>query len=555
MERIKGYRDFGNVMIYHTNGGRLLRALFLTVLVIRCSTASAVSVFDVNIVQREAIEHPLYDERITLQIGNRSEIVLTRNSEVFASASIVRSTGHAPGARRFPESLQGVVEDENGSWVRLTIDGDAVSGIIDIGRERRYIRSAMLRRSNFPTRLQRLDGMLFPPPPAPPTPVNRQVREVVNINNQSTLPTEGDITRVARIGVVIDNLYLEALGGRGLHRAISTINEVDGIYREKFGLALHAAKVLVITDDDTLQLGDESLQDNLARFRDYRLQEPELDANLSMVHLFSGAFTNDLSVGLAYVGSACRNDGYDVSVSLPFRHPTLLSAHEIGHNLGALHDDETPLCNLSTDRLMYSHISETTTQQFSHCSSTAIQRQLAQRDCHIQAIDMSVKMARDGETDLAVVIHNADTNRLAPATNLSLTLKNASIAAAPASCEIDSAEKLQCQVPAIAAGESLLLSFSLHSLSTAEKTLFAELSTVDFIDPEPANNAAEIIIEATAATVDNLVVAANDPSGQQGVDAQAATGGSGGGTPCISLFCLMLLSWQRRHGSNRWRAR
>ena len=90
----------------------------------------------------------------------------------------------------------------------------------------------------------------------------------------------------------------------------------------------------------------------LRGLRAYRMQSTLLGNEVSLVHLFSGSRAIDEPVGLAWIDTACRSDGYDVGLSTPYQHDILLAAHEIAHNLGALHDSETA-CAASTDCLLY----------------------------------------------------------------------------------------------------------------------------------------------------------------------------------------------------------
>ena len=60
-------------------------------------------------------------------------------------------------------------------------------------------------------------------------------------------------------------------------------------------------------------------------------------SSVSLAHLFSGNTAIDEPVGLAWIDTACRSDGYDVGISTPYQHDILLAAHEIAHNLGLGH--------------------------------------------------------------------------------------------------------------------------------------------------------------------------------------------------------------------------
>jgi len=83
-------------------------------------------------------------------------------------------------------------------------------------------------------------------------------------------------------------------------------------------------------------------------------------------HLFTGRELAGRTIGIAYVKSACSG-GYRFNVGLsrdfsPAMQP-MLAAHEIGHNLGAYHDNEAnsvmnPVISPSMDHFSYSAISQ-----------------------------------------------------------------------------------------------------------------------------------------------------------------------------------------------------
>lgn len=109
----------------------------------------------------------------------------------------------------------------------------------------------------------------------------------------------------------------------------------------------------------------------LSAYRDIRLGDVALPADLALVHLFSGYDDPDKVIGLGWIDTACRLDGYDLSVSTPFPYDMLLSAHEIAHNLGADHDDSAACISdnvITGSEIMRSELSGSTQPVFSSCS-------------------------------------------------------------------------------------------------------------------------------------------------------------------------------------------
>ena len=511
---------------------------------------TAGQIHDVSILQHTPLQQGDFDSRMTLEVGNARQYLLLNASQVFSDSEIVRTGSQHPLTDSTSDSAirsyQGRIENIEDSWVRITTAGQYISGVINTPTERLFITSRPKPPLN--TDHRRIRNFLhatdhaIKPPPEPATERVRQTRDVIQISVDNGFQQDL-VTRVARIAIVVDTLYDEALGGRGLAEAISTINTVDGMYQQEFGLALKVDTAIIITDTETLNLGDESLEKNLARFRDYRQSAAELDAELGMVHLFTGAMTSDPSVGLAYIGAACREDGYDVSMSTPFEYPVLLTAHEIGHNLGALHDDETDLCQLTTDNLMFSHISSLTTNTFSSCSTDAINKRLQQSACHLDAIDLSVTLSRNGDSGVNALITNTDTLRASPSAQLKLTLANATAASAPATCEIDSTTtEITCDIPTTYAGESQSLEFGLRFDTSAESIIDATLLAVGFIDVKGINNEARVVVppqDNPTTTVPPVVINDDDETVTGGA---SAGGNSGGGSSDMPDLLLLLLA-------------
>jgi len=513
-------------------------------------TASASVYSNVSIVDIKSISDSTYSHQLRLQLDNRRETLLLNQSEAFDSTKVlsIDDTGVMPGKLNDIAIYQGQIENVPGSWVRLVVQGDEVAGIIDTGDERIHLNhiaaTDVLRQiqSGFSPSFSQL---LADPITPFDSETDNQIGDIVEIDIGNGFFNQPEkVTKVASIAIVIDTAYDEAIGGRGLAQAISTINAVDGIYREEFGLALKVETAIMVTDNETMALGDISLEDNLTRFRDYRLFAEQISNDLALVHLFTGVTTADPSVGLAYIDTVCRTNGYDVSLSLPFRYPILLTAHEIGHNLGALHDDETSQCSDISDGLMFSHINENSTRAFSSCSVDAISKRLEESTCHTDAIDMDVTLARQDDTGIIALITNTDTLRAFPAATLVIEMEHASIASAPASCEVISDKEVECSVATTFAEESQSMAFDLRLQEDQEIAIVATLEPEGFLDVHSANNRAEIIIPQVIVTPPNDSDNDENPGIADASDGNATGGnaGSTGGGSMSSLdWCLLMV--------------
>jgi len=458
--------------------------------------------------------------RVTISLGNRQETLILSETPAFSNLRVVNQSGQATTSAT--RAYEGKIASVANSWVRLTVTGDALDGVIDTGTQRTYISSEPVAHPDRSINSVRtaLDKIVHAPLG------RRTIQEVVEIPVSDGFDSSTDqVSRVAKIGIVVDSYYNEALGGRGLANAISAINTVDGLYQQEFGLALKVDTAIIITDTETMGLGNISLEDNLARFREYRLDE---------------------NVGLAYLDSACREDGYDVSLSTPFEFRVLLAAHEIGHNLGAMHDDQTELCSNSEEWLMHSLTSQFTTNQFSVCSHDAIDAHLQDNACYFAAIDLSLTLTRDGKDGVIALITNTDAERAFPSADLDISLKNASIASAPASCNIDNTSELNCIIPTTLPGESQTLNFTFRFDETEESTIDASLQAIGFIDTKTINNNAQIVMPAEQDEDSQLTLSDADTSTPaetiaSGDSTDNDTGASGGGGVLSGIIWLLVL--------------
>jgi len=214
------------------------------------------------------------------------------------------------------------------------------------------------------------------------TPGDNQASLNVGLKQTSSL-----VSRVAKVAIVVDSKFNNLHKGKGLEYALGLINSVDGIFREEFGVALQVQTAVNVTEAryDPFKYGSVKIETMLRAFRAYRMASPLISNDVSLVHLFTGNKATDPPVGLAWIDTACRTDGYDVGVSTPYRHDILLLAHEIAHNFGALHDSDTS-CAANNDKVMWPFISAETTQHFSSCTIAAVKRSLA-NSCHAVIAD------------------------------------------------------------------------------------------------------------------------------------------------------------------------
>lgn len=300
---------------------------------------------------------------IALSIRGRLLEVVLEPSDVMAGASVVMFED-AFVDDVAPVHYQGQVLNVVNSWVRMSWVQGHPEGIVRLGHQLYLIE------------YDHLIGQLVA------SDLATDSREVFNeilqqhlVNNSATVGL-----KVLPLSIVVDTLYNEAHGARGLDRALTIVNSVDGLYQEQLGLRLElrVARLLVDPDTDPMRPLKGNIDQLLEVFRNYRLGDVALVRGQGAVHLFSGARLSDKRVGLAYIDTICRSDGYDVGVSRIVDRDVFTFAHELAHNIGAEHDLDTQ-CG-DDGRMMNATLRSEMQYAFSSCSVKSLRRGMG-RSC------------------------------------------------------------------------------------------------------------------------------------------------------------------------------
>ena len=146
-------------------------------------------------------------------------------------------------------------------------------------------------------------------------------------------------TRFIEISTDADFEYCRRFGSAANAHIQAVLNSVEAIYTRQMGLAFDiiAQNVFCKPNGPYTSSNSDIL---LTQFQAYTNRHRHL-GKADTYHLFSGKNLDQNIIGLSYVGAACASNGaysYGLSQRVPLALEPILTAHELGHILGASHD-------------------------------------------------------------------------------------------------------------------------------------------------------------------------------------------------------------------------
>jgi hypothetical protein len=192
-----------------------------------------------------------------------------------------------------------------------------------------------------------------------------------------TLPATGAGPRAAgglrelELATQADYEYTSAYGGAAgaNSRILALLNEVDGLYEAELGLSIK------VTHSQAWETSADPYTTSSAEPLLYQLQDYG-NANLvgvarDTVHLFTGRDLQSSVIGIAYLSATCRlSYAYGLSQDLSILHySAITAAHEIGHNLSAVHD---PFVSCPLPAYVMAPALQSCTEHFSSASRAQI---------------------------------------------------------------------------------------------------------------------------------------------------------------------------------------
>jgi hypothetical protein len=354
-------------------------------------------------------------------------------------------------------------------------------------------------------------------------------------------------SRRLQISAIADALFLQRHASSQLAREeiLLRLNNVDGIYSSQLGIEVQVP-TLQIHDAQSDPLSHTTSSSSLlTELAELRRRSTELRSR-GLTHLFTGRNLDGSTVGIAYLGSLC-DEKYAVGLTeINGRGSwieSLITAHEIGHNFGAVHDGEPGDACASTPTgqfLMSGSINGRDT--FSQCSLDLMQptAQLATCISALPPADVSIAadlgmahraVGRPFEWDLAVINVGGSTAvgvHVEVVIPSAVTVTDAYVTGGTCT---SGAGTVQCQLGNVQGGASGAVHLTLHSDVVGSSPISARIGALNeihlanndgdgtlLIDPEadlalsmqaPATTAIGETFQLTLALVNNASIQAS----------------------------------------------
>ncbi|MFL6577782.1 MAG: M12 family metallo-peptidase, partial [Povalibacter sp.] len=154
---------------------------------------------------------------------------------------------------------------------------------------------------------------------------------------------------------------------------LARLNNVDGIFSSQIGVEIQIPS-FDIDDETTQQLSQSTNPNTLVKnLASVRSKTPALRSR-GLSHLFTGRDLDGTTVGIAFTDSLCSTQ-WGVGLTQMGRSvgiDSLITAHEIGHNFGAVHDGDKQCSGTPLNQFIMSPTVSPNATTFSSCSLDAI---------------------------------------------------------------------------------------------------------------------------------------------------------------------------------------
>jgi Metallo-peptidase family M12/Domain of unknown function DUF11 len=460
--------------------------------------------------------------------GRRFELALERNEKLESMRGASTSSS--------VHLYRGQLTNITGSWARIATRGSTVHGLIWDGAQLYVIEpSDAIRDSLVPpldvantaTVMFRLSDTILDEGAAlcasPTTGVTdadsmkgsesyaAMTRELTSLKGSAVLMQSASAGLRLELSAIGDAQFRAQFGSdaEAIDQMLLRLNNVDGIFSAELGVQIQVPTSVVYdsgSDPLPATTAAENLLSSLATLRN---NSPQLRSR-GLTHLFTGRDLDGATVGIGYINSVC---GAQYGVGLTEIRgrgawlESLITAHEIGHNFGAVHDGEDQCSYVAQNQFLMSPTVYSANATFSSCSRSRMTTRLLSASCITSLPPNDLSMAtnlgavraglgRTFEWELPIAniggrtAQNARVEVLVPS-----TLKVADAWILGGTCT-SGAGVVDCELGDIAGGVTRTLQLTLTGLATGSSPISARI--ISLSDPQTANNtgAGTIAIDA-----------------------------------------------------------
>ena len=275
---------------------------------------------------------------------------------------------------RYSELPMPIVIEGKAQSSRLVVNQDYISGWFDKGDERYYVERLEKYIPNVAS-----GNILIYKGSDIRNPINGTCGVKVDYHNSLHSVPQTRSSGTTLPGICLDLLLTADTAFYGIH-GVNTLNEVVSIYTgtqaiysgSNIGINFQLSSVVIFTDSQPytpiINFGEVDVLHLLDIFAAWRA-DPENAPPHDAAQLLSGYEFAGSTIGLAHVSAMCsatRSAGVNQVNQFPAGQNYALVAHEMGHNLGARHDNQENPC--STGFIMQPNASIPPATQFSSCS-------------------------------------------------------------------------------------------------------------------------------------------------------------------------------------------
>ncbi|MFN2377510.1 MAG: M12 family metallo-peptidase [Candidatus Binatia bacterium] len=329
-------------------------------------------------------------------------IRLERNDALVApGAKLVLAGDQTREVALKPSAWMGTVEGQPGSVVRVSIEGSRVSGFVRSGDEVYVIEpTGEPGKGGEAGHEARLGSEVLaasePAPCGAEHPASSSASgstSALAAAVTTTARSAGGPMRLLDVSVVADAQFWNRFGEDAPGHLQDLFNQVDGIYQADLGVALQIRQMVIYTSASAqpFPTTGTSAVEVLGDLAIARSNDPTFSISAGdITHLVLGS---DLGgpIGVAWLGGVCdpvHGTGLSQVTSRPGYLATLLVAHEIGHNLGALHDGQpgSGCESVPAAYIMWPTLYTSLDDSFSSCSAGAIENGVSAASCIGEAI-------------------------------------------------------------------------------------------------------------------------------------------------------------------------